>query len=416
MSVKSATQKSLLSNISEQTKLLYTNAKFSFINTSYRVDNFVRNNFFNFVSCTIIGGAYFFATLEFASNCLITFIIVKVVSKIFYFVFSPIRKIKSAPKVKKVAIPKHDSLKWLKEFKSKSSLDRKKMLQQISKQTLDNVANLGVDKAFNFSKEELDTMKQKTQILGSTVSSKYREERYFKIAQEKNSVQTATYLMKVEVIQGDSFDVAIRLKSERNYKNVAVLNMAKLYPGGNFLKGEENQEANLCMRSTLFDSINIYRINYRNYNSYLRKKMGWRYKIPEFGVIYSPKIKVFRGNVNEGFCYYGNPAQINVISSQAYKLKDSANKPSNYREKIKRKLQMILNAALLTNQELVVLGAFGCGEDNNDPKEIVQITKEILKERPIYQQKMKIIFAVIPDSSDRKGNLEAFSDLNGFVK
>lgn len=416
MSVKSATQKSILSNISEQTNLLYTNTKISFINISNRVDNFVRNNFFNLVGCTIILGAYFFATLEFASNCLITFIIVKVVSKIFYFVFSPIRKIKSASKVKKFVIPKHDSLKWLKEFKSKSSLDRKKMLQQASIQTLGNVANLGADKSIKFSKEELDTMKQKTQILGLSVSSKYREERYFKIAQEKNKVKNATHLMKVEVIEGDSFDVAIRLKSERNYKNVAVLNMAKLYPGGNFLKGEENQEANLCMRSTLFDSINTYRINFRNYNSYLRKKMGWRYKIPEFGIIFSPKIKVFRGNVNEGFCYYANPAQVNVISSQAYKLKDSATKPSNYREKTKRKLQMILNAALLTNQELVVLGAFGCGDDNNDPKEIVQITKEILNQRPVYQKKLKIVFAVIPDSSDRKGNLEAFSALNGFVK
>ncbi|NGX28495.1 MAG: hypothetical protein K940chlam1_00676 [Candidatus Anoxychlamydiales bacterium] len=407
--------KSLSPFLFDQAKSIYTNTKISFINTCYRVNDYIKNDFFNFISYTIIIGSYFFVSLEIASNCLITFLIFKAVSKVFYFIFSPIRKINNAPKVKRYITQTHDSFKWLKTYKSKNLSNRKKMLKLIADQTLKDVENLEVKHAFRLSKEEIDKMKQNTQILGSVVKNKHREERYFEIAKEKTTLKEEPFLMKVEVFEGDSYDVAIRLKNERSYEKVVVLNMANPRAGGNFLQGDERQEEALCMRSTLFDSINIHKSNKNNYNPYLKRKMGWWYKIPEFGVIFSPKIRVFRGNVEEGFCYFKNPAELNVISARAYKL-NNIRTPKNYRENTKRKIQMIFNSALIKNQELIVLSAFGCGAYNNDPRVVAEIVKEILQERPIYQKKMKIVFAIIRDSADKKGNLKAFSALHNFVK
>ena len=75
---------------------------------------------------------------------------------------------------------------------------------------------------------------------------------------------------------------------------------------------------------------------------------------------------------------------------------------------------MILNTALLNNQKLVVLNDFGCRFLGQDPSEVANIVKEILKERPIYQKKMKIVFAIEPYANDN--SVIAFNEkLGGFV-
>ncbi|NGX44828.1 MAG: hypothetical protein K1060chlam3_01003, partial [Candidatus Anoxychlamydiales bacterium] len=312
-----------------------------------------------------------------------------------------------------------DSLKWLKDYSSKNWSQKKQMREEIGKKTLMTVEKLGVGGLFGLSKSEIDTMKQNTVIIGENIKTKADEESHFKQALSKNTMLAKDESQKVEVIEGDSFDVALSLKNERKYNNVSVLNMAnQTSPGGGFLQGCSAQEEALCRRSNLFDSINIHPIgrDKTNFNPHLKNKMRGTYNVPEFGSIYSPKVKVFRGNIDEGFKYFAKPEEVNVISSAAYDIAHRSRKPTNYRENTKIKLQMILNTALENNQECVVLGAYGCGAFGNDPKEVVLIVKEILTERSIYQEKMKIVFAIITDSNDKSGNLEKFSILNNFIK
>ncbi|KKL55186.1 hypothetical protein LCGC14_2257920, partial [marine sediment metagenome] len=394
------------------------------------IKDFIKNNFLKLTSFALVVGSYFAFGFE-VSLALIGVFATYQVASILISKFhtqktdKTIRKVPSFLCDKKdvVFLPDgrclHDSLKWLRDYVSKNWVQKKQMRKEIGIKTLKTVEKRGVGGLFDLSRSEIDTMKQNTVIIGENIKTKSDEESHFKQALSKNTMLAKDEPQKVEIIEGDSFDVALTLKNERKYKNVSVLNMAnQTSPGGGFLQGCSAQEEALCRRSNLFDSINIHPIgrNNTNFNPHLRNKMKGTYNVPEFGSIYSPKVKVFRGNIDEGFKYFTKPEEVNVISSAAYDVAHSLGKPANYRENTKIKLQMILNTALQNNQECVVLGAYGCGAFGNDPKEVASIVKEILKERPIYQQKMKIVFAIIKDSNDTKGNLEKFSILNNFVK
>ena len=403
------------------------------MNSTYqKVRDFIKTNFLKLTSFTLVIGSYFVFGFE-VSIGLIGVIATYQVALKLVNVFKTsrfssqnndkaIRKVPSFLCEKKdvVFFPDgkclYDSEKWLKDYQSKGVFQKKQMRKAIGEQTLEMIKPFS-DTAY------YDMMKQNTEIIGADLKTKEDEKKYFDEVVSKNALLAKNgplvykVLQKVEIIEGDSFDVALTLKNERKYKNVAVLNMAnQTSPGGGFLQGCSAQEESLCRRSNLFDSINIHPIgrDKTNFNSYLREKMKGSYQVPEFGAIYSPNIGVFRGNQDvDGYAFIGDhyDAKVNVISSAAYDIAHgSKSKPANYRENTKIKLQMILNTALEKKQECVVLGAYGCGAFGNDPKEVTSIVKEILEERSIYQKEMKIVFAIIKDRND-KGNIENFSTL-----
>ncbi len=395
------------------------------INLTYqKVHEFIKNNLKKLIASTLVVGSYFVLAVKVSLAFISIFSISQIATKFFktsnkalnHFIQrqTKTRKISSSPGEKKnvVFLPNatclHDSNKWLSEYNSTNSRKRQ-MLKAIGLQTLKTVEKLGINGLFSLSKSEIDTMKQNTQVIGENIKTKNDEKKYFEKAVSENTLPLKRK-QKVEIFEADSFDVALSLKKENKYRNVAVLNMAnQTSPGGGFLNGSSAQEESLCRRSTLFDSININPLR-SNYNPYLREKMKGTYKIPEFGSIYSPKIKIFRANqASHGYAYLKKPEDVNVISSAAYDIAHKS-RPSNYRENTKIKLQMILNTALQKNQECIVLGAYGCGAFGNDPKEVASIFKEILIQRPIYQQKMKIAFAIIKDRND-KGNIKNFLTL-----
>lgn len=407
---------------------LSTNTHLSFFNkiktkanlTYQKVSDFIKNNFLKLTGFTLVIGSYFALGFEVSVGLIGAFAIYQVASKLIFRTDKAIRKVPSFSCDKKdvVFLPGgkclHDSLKWLKDYVSKNWSQKKQMRKEIGIKTLKTVEKLGVSGLFDLSRSEIDTMKQNTVIIGENIKTKADEESHFKQVLSKNTMLAKDESQKVEIIEGDSFDVALSLKNERKYNNVSVLNMAnQTSPGGGFLQGCSAQEEALCRRSNLFDSINIHPIgrNKTNFNPHLKNKMKGTYNVPEFGSIYSPKVKVFRGNQDlDGYAYFKKPEEVNVISSAAYDIGHSP-KPTNYRENTKIKLQMILNTALENNQECVVLGAYGCGAFGNDPKEVASIMKEILQERPVYQQKMKIVFGIIKDNNDTKGNLKNFATL-----
>ncbi|NGX44180.1 MAG: hypothetical protein K1060chlam3_00345 [Candidatus Anoxychlamydiales bacterium] len=424
---------------------LSTNTHISFLNqvktkvnlTYQKVSDFIKNNFLKLTGFTLVVGSYFAFGFEVSLIVIGAFATYQVALKLVNIYqtsgFSSQKSDKAIRKTQSLSVQKkdvvllpdgrclHDSVKWLKDYAPKPFLPKKQMRKEIGRQTLQTTEKLGVTNLFDLSRSELDTMQKDTKIVGTNIKTKEDEKKYFDEVVSKNALlaknEPLTYKVaqKVEIIEGDTFDVALTLKNEKKYKNVAVLNMAnQTSPGGGFLQGSSAQEEALCRRSNLFDSINIHPIgrDKTNFNPYLREKMKGSYQVPEFGAIYSPNILIYRGNQDvDGYAYLKNPEDVDVISSAAYDIAHgSKSKPANYRENTKIKLQMILNTALEKKQECVVLGAYGCGAFGNDPKEVTSIVKEILKERAIYQKEMKIVFAIIKDRND-KGNIENFSTL-----
>ncbi|KAJ7031657.1 hypothetical protein C8F04DRAFT_1110204 [Mycena alexandri] len=179
---------------------------------------------------------------------------------------------------------------------------------------------------------------------------------------------------KISVVEGDTLEVAYPMCIDGG-SSVAVLSMAsELRPGGGFLSGANSQEESLCMRTTLYASL----------------QEGF-YRLPELGCVYTEDVCVFRGT-------YGNTSRtaipstnvnptaewwfVDVISCAAVRGPD-VDEHENYtdaaqRDLMREKVKCIFCAAVGQGCRRLVLGAFGCGAFGNPPTEVAQLFRRVL--------------------------------------
>lgn len=189
----------------------------------------------------------------------------------------------------------------------------------------------------------------------------------------------------IEVAQASSFQMAQHLR--RKNLNPAVLNMANsVRPGG-------GQEGMLCAQSNLHEAL-----------THANKK--GLYPIDPFGVIVAPKVTFFKDDqhkkIDETF-------EADVISATAYDCREGGNAPATneeYEAKTMRKILAMLRAAVLNNNDSVVLSAFGCGAFGNDPEFISSVFSRIF-EGIEFQGRFKAVIFAIPEA-DGSPNLAAF--------
>ncbi|THC98930.1 hypothetical protein EYZ11_001567 [Aspergillus tanneri] len=179
---------------------------------------------------------------------------------------------------------------------------------------------------------------------------------------------------KVEVLSGDTFDVALSLESTPCVSNstqavhVCVLNMAsEKHAGGGWLNGALAQEEELCYRSSL--------------SSTLKKSY---YPIGKRDAIYSPSVVVFRENINNG-----------------HRVMDLS----------KPELLPVVSVISVAAHRKLVLGAFGCGAFGNPNNEVADCWAEVLQEEEFQGRWETLIFAVldnVPGGGNRTTNFEVF--------
>ena len=230
---------------------------------------------------------------------------------------------------------------------------------------------------------------------------------------------------------GDSLNVVLDRKNEtevvvtqlRTFEaaakhiglKTAVLNFASATtPGGGVEKGASAQEECLCRVSTLYPC--------------LKSKKAWDlfyhpHRIQENplhnnDVIYTPNVVVFK---DDDYNLLQDWFTVNVITCAAPNLRE---KPSNSYNKHdgehvsitdqellelhKSRARKILSVAAENNNEVVVLGAFGCGVFMNPPTVVATAYKLVL---PEFKGVFKIVeFAVYCPTSDKR-NYEAFKML-----
>ncbi|KAJ7678430.1 hypothetical protein B0H14DRAFT_3064445 [Mycena olivaceomarginata] len=173
-------------------------------------------------------------------------------------------------------------------------------------------------------------------------------------------------LPKITVVEGDTLEVAYPMCVDGG-GSVAVLSMAsELRPGGGFLTGANSQEESLCMRTTLYASLQ---------ESF--------YRLPELGCIYTQDVCVFRGS-------YGDPGSQPKAASAVNPTADwwfvdviSCAAHGNYcdaaqRDLMREKIKCVFRAAAAQGCRRIVLGAFGCGAFGNPPAEVAQLFRRVL--------------------------------------
>lgn len=207
-----------------------------------------------------------------------------------------------------------------------------------------------------------------------------------------------------DVTKHRSFEAAGLLKKQFPGSKIAVLNFASArHPGGGVESGSRAQEESLCRCSTLFPCLNRRELldNYYKIHNVAKNPLYTD------GCIYTPNIYVIKSDTDfperlpesEWF-------SVDVLTCAAPNLRfvDSMPNEELYKIHVKR-VRHILSIAAANGDEILVLGAFGCGAFMNDPKVVAKAFKDVLKE---FEGCFKHIEFAIYCSSRETENFDAF--------
>lgn len=226
---------------------------------------------------------------------------------------------------------------------------------------------------------------------------------------------------QVIVSKKRSFEAASAYKG----KKVCVHNFASATnPGGGVTKGASAQEECLCRCSTLYFNL-LQQENMQGFYGPHRKLQSALYNDD---CIYTPGVWVFREDTEAAKCLpRENWYQVNVLTCAAPNLRprptNSMNpggaakavsiKPLELKELHKKRFARILDIARGEGNEVLILGAFGCGAFQNPPAVVVQAFAEVL---PEYMYDFETIeFAVYCSPRDTE-NYDTFRRRFGGVK
>lgn len=177
-----------------------------------------------------------------------------------------------------------------------------------------------------------------------------------------------------------------------------MLNFASAtQPGGGVLNGRNAQEEVLSRQSTLYFSL-VQMKDFYDHNKRTKDPFGTDY------MIYSPNVIIIR---NDDDKLISLPVKVSVISSVAvnyaeileiYKGQDMK---SRVYDTMKKRCRRILELCIKEGNDIIVLGAFGCGVFQNSPEMISKIFYKIIIEEGYGEMFTKIVFAIKikPDQS-----------------
>lgn len=205
-----------------------------------------------------------------------------------------------------------------------------------------------------------------------------------------------------------SFEAASAYKKQK----VCVHNFASATnPGGGVTRGSNAQEECLCRCSDLYFCLNTPEM----WNGFYKPHRNAKNPIHNNDVIYTSDVIVFKTDterpklMKESDWYH-----VNVITCAAPNLRERpSNKfnegDGNRAAKItdaelmsihEKRLKRILDVAVSEGNEVVILGAFGCGAFSNNPEVVAQAAKNVIDE---YKYAFKLIeFAVYCNPRDER--------------
>lgn len=213
---------------------------------------------------------------------------------------------------------------------------------------------------------------------------------------------------QVIVSKKRSYEASSAYKDQR----VCVHNFASASnPGGGVTRGSNAQEECLCRCSDLYFCLNTQEM----WNGFYKPHRNAKNPIHNDDIIYTPDVVVFKTDtaypqLMEESDWYN----VNVITCAAPNLRE---RPSNMfntgdgndairilDEDLKliheKRLRRILDVAAIEGNEVIILGAFGCGAFANNPTVVARAARNVIEE---YKYTFKSIeFAVYCSPRDER--------------
>lgn len=185
-----------------------------------------------------------------------------------------------------------------------------------------------------------------------------------------------------------TFAAAARLAAEG--ERPFCLNFASSKnPGGGFLSGSQAQEECLARASGLYPSLQSKFYVYE-------ENRKWGDALYRDAMIYSPNVPVFRDDEDN---LLKQPYIVDILTAPApnagaVRSKGKRNKIAKIRPTMQRRIAQVLDIALEQGNEVLVLGAWGCGVFRNEPQEVAEDFKKALETTHANRFK-KVVFAVL---------------------
>ena len=205
-------------------------------------------------------------------------------------------------------------------------------------------------------------------------------------------------------------------------KKVSVLNFASATnPGGGVIKGSSAQEEAICRCSTLYPNLKEQRM----WNQFYAPHRRAHDPLHNDDCIYTPIVVVFKSDTNypkllpEEKWY-----SVNVMTCAAPNLrerpsnemnsKDSDDAVDISREELQalheKRMRKILEIAWKKENEVVILGTFGCGAFCNPPSVVAQAMKTVIQE---YRMNFETIEFAVYCSMQYDTNYRIFQQILG---
>lgn len=263
--------------------------------------------------------------------------------------------------------------KWVKRMNRE---ERARIAQSHNKEMLDK-----------YMKEIVECSKN-TKIYHDNETNDFNENNSINLANKhKNPVKPIKN--EITLLDADTVSAIIEISKQRkNEEKLCALNFASYkHPGGGFLHGSMAQEEALCHESILYNILksfgSYYNLNSWNLNNNLYTNRA----------LFTSDVLFLRNSMTY-FCDVITCAAPNKGAAKFYKgISDEDNSKA-----LKERCKFILDIAVANNVDILILGSFGCGVFEQDPKEVVDTFLELLKN---YRFK-EVIFAVPSKINDKE--------------
>ena len=205
--------------------------------------------------------------------------------------------------------------------------------------------------------------------------------RQFMVAQEDNIDQPAATQSRTKyIVSGErSFEAAKKYAG----KKVAVLNFANNHAVGGAPFSAGAQEESLCRCSTLYPCLAAMDAPF--YRKHVSEFMAGRLSYEgSDDLIYTPDVVVFKTDertdpIEPKLMAQKDWYKVDIITCAAPEYRNKPKTfPAGYRDLISRRIKKILDVAAQQKDEVLILGAWGCGAFGNSTEVVASVFMELL--------------------------------------
>ena len=226
-----------------------------------------------------------------------------------------------------------------------------------------------------------DTQRRYETIPELTRAVEWSIENQYMVAEEENIDLPVTDTVDTRyIVSGKrSFEAA----KEYNGKKVAVLNFANNVAIGGAPYSAGAQEESLCRCSTLLPCLQAMKEPF--YMKHRKQaRMGKMNFMGNNDLIYTPDVVVFKSDLRTDPVYPQMLSsdewyKVNVITCAAPVMIRVAALPENYETAIRSRIKKILDVAAKEGNEVIILGAWGCGAFKNPVEIVARVFAELVK-------------------------------------